>query len=128
MQPGKTISRTGTVCRGPAFWRRSSAARPHYSNSRRSPAAPRLILSGREAAFRNLGGVDHAFATFSRQEKITLFTVFATALNVLFYRYTGQEDIVLGIPLADRDLPELQTAIGFLLHTHALRTQISDDL
>ena len=58
---------------------------------------------------------------------MSLFTVFAAALDTLLYRYTGQEDIPLGIPLADRDRPELQSVIGFLLHTHVLRTQLSGD-
>ena len=64
----------------------------------------------------------------SRQEGVSLFTVFTAALDTLLYRYTGQEDILVGIPLADRDRPELQSMIGFLLHTHVLRTQLSGDL
>jgi amino acid adenylation domain-containing protein len=64
----------------------------------------------------------------SRQEKISLFTLFATALNTLLYRYTGSEDILFGVPLADRDRPELQSMIGFLLHVHVLRTRLSGDL
>ena len=64
----------------------------------------------------------------SRQEKVSLFTLFAAALDTLLYRYTGQEDVLLGIPLADRDRPELQSLIGFLLHTHVLRTRLSGDL
>ena len=65
---------------------------------------------------------------FSGQEHITLFVLFAAALNVLLFRYSGQEDIVVGIPLADRDRPELQSMIGFLLHTHALRIRLSGDI
>ena len=57
--------------------------------------------------------------------KVSLFTLFTAALDALLYRYTGQEDILLGIPLADRDRSELQSMIGFLLHTHVLRTQAS---
>ena len=64
----------------------------------------------------------------SRRERVSLFTFFTAALNTLLYRYTKQEDILLGIPLADRDRPELQSMIGFLLHTHVLRTQLSGDL
>ncbi len=41
------------------------------------------------------------------------------------FRYTGMEDISLGIPLADRDRPELEQMIGFLLHTHVLRAQLT---
>jgi hypothetical protein len=61
----------------------------------------------------------------SRRERVSLFTFFTAALNALLYRYTRQEDILLGIPLADRDRAELQSIIGFLLHTHVLRTQLS---
>ncbi len=64
----------------------------------------------------------------SQREKTSLFTLFTAALDTLLYRYTGQEDILLGIPLADRDRPELQSVIGFLLHTHVLRTQLGGDL
>ena len=59
-----------------------------------------------------------------RQEHISLFTVFAAALNTLLYRYTGQDDILVGIPIADRDRPELQSLIGFLIDTQVLRTDL----
>ena len=64
----------------------------------------------------------------SRSERITLFTFFAAALDVLLYRYAAQQDIPLGIALSDRDRPEFQSLIGFLLHTHVLRTQLSGDM
>ena len=59
-----------------------------------------------------------------RQEQTSLFTVFAAALNTLLHRYTGQDDILVGIPIADRDRPELQPLIGFLIDTHVLRTDL----
>jgi non-ribosomal peptide synthetase component F len=59
---------------------------------------------------------------------VSLFTIFTAALDSLLYRYTGQEDILVGIPLADRERQELQSTIGFLLHTHVLRTKLSQDL
>ncbi len=66
-----------------------------------------------------------ALRNSSRQEKTSLFTILAAALNTLIFRYTGTQDIPLGIPLADRDQQDLQSVIGFLLHTHVLRTQLS---
>ena len=60
-----------------------------------------------------------------QQEQTTIFNVFVAAMNTLFYRYTSQDDILLGIPIADRDRPELQALIGFLLDTHVLRTDLS---
>jgi amino acid adenylation domain-containing protein len=64
----------------------------------------------------------------SRREKISLFTFFTAALDALLYRYTGSEDILIGIPLADRDRPEVESMIGFLLHTHVLRTRVTGEM
>jgi amino acid adenylation domain-containing protein len=69
-----------------------------------------------------------ALRDLSKQAQTTPFTVFAATLNTLLYRYSGQEDILLGIPIADRDRMELQQVIGFLLHTQVLRTKLSGDM
>jgi amino acid adenylation domain-containing protein len=69
-----------------------------------------------------------ALRTSSRQERTSLLTIFAAALDIVLYRYTGTDDILLGLPIGDRDLPELQSTIGFLLHTHVLRTALSSDI
>jgi acyl-CoA synthetase (AMP-forming)/AMP-acid ligase II len=64
---------------------------------------------------------------FCQREQTTLFNVFIAALNTLLYRYAGQDDILLGIPIADRDRVDLQPLIGFLLDTHILRTDLSGE-
>ena len=69
-----------------------------------------------------------ALRDLGQRAETTLFSVFAAALNTLIYRYTGQEDILIGIPIADRDRMELQQLIGFLLHTQVLRTELSGDM
>jgi amino acid adenylation domain-containing protein len=72
-------------------------------------------------------GLTRDLRDLSKRTNTTLFTVLAAALNVLLYRYTGKEDILTGIPIADRDRQELQSVMGFLLHTHVLRTELSAD-
>jgi amino acid adenylation domain-containing protein len=62
--------------------------------------------------------------SLSRREQTSLFTAFAAALNALFYRYTGKDDILIGIPIADRDRPEVQSLIGFMIDTQVLRTDL----
>lgn len=51
----------------------------------------------------------------------TLFMVLIAAYNVLLFRYTGQEDIVVGIPTGGRLHPDLQNIIGMFANTIALR-------
>ena len=47
------------------------------------------------------------------------------AFKVLLYRYTGQEDIVVGTPIAGRNRQELEGLIGFFVNTLVLRTDLS---
>ena len=77
---------------------------------------------GARLRFRINRVLTEAFRQLSRREKKSLFALFTAAFDVLLYRYTGQEDILLGMPIAERDRPGFQSMIGFLLHTHVLRT------
>jgi amino acid adenylation domain-containing protein len=86
-----------------------------------------LSYRGAKRRFRLNPTLTKALRDFSQREKTTLFTLFTAALNTLLYRYTGSEDILLGIPIANRERPELQSVIGFLIHTHVLRTKLSGD-
>ena len=49
------------------------------------------------------------------------------AFNTLLCRYTGQEDIVVGTPMAGRNRVEIEPLIGFFINTLALRTDLSGD-
>ena len=49
------------------------------------------------------------------------------ALKVLLHRYTGQDDIVVGTPIANRTQAETEGLIGFFVNTLVLRTNLSDD-
>jgi amino acid adenylation domain-containing protein len=55
----------------------------------------------------------------------TLFMSLLACVNTLFYRYTGQEDIIIGSPIAGREHPDLEEQIGFYINTLALRTRFS---
>jgi amino acid adenylation domain-containing protein len=61
----------------------------------------------------------------SQREGVTLFMTLLAAFNVLLYRYTGQNDIVVGSPIANRNRVETENLIGFILNTLALRTDLS---
>ena len=62
----------------------------------------------------------------SRQHNVSLFMMLLALVDVLFYRYTGQEDIILGSPIAGRDHADLENQIGFYVNTLVLRDQISN--
>jgi amino acid adenylation domain-containing protein len=61
----------------------------------------------------------------SKREGVTLFMTLLAAFDVLLYRYTGQEDVVVGTPVAGRTRRELEGLIGFFVNTLVLRTDLS---
>ncbi len=61
----------------------------------------------------------------SKQEDVTAFMTLFAAFQVLLHRYTGQEDLVVGVPIANRNREELQNLIGFFVNSLVLRTDIS---
>ncbi|MDJ1168163.1 amino acid adenylation domain-containing protein [Roseofilum sp. BLCC_M154] len=64
----------------------------------------------------------------SQELGVTLFmTLFAT-FSTLLYRYSGQEDIVVGTPIANRNRSEIEGLIGFFVNTLVLRSQLDGDL
>jgi amino acid adenylation domain-containing protein len=63
----------------------------------------------------------------SRKESVTLFMTLLAAFQTLLYRYTGQEDIVVGSPIANRNRAEIEGLIGFFVNTLVLRSNFSDN-
>ncbi|UPK71698.1 non-ribosomal peptide synthetase [Chitinophaga filiformis] len=62
-----------------------------------------------------------------REQEATLMMGLAAIVKLLIYRYTGDKDIVLGLPVTGREHPDLQNQIGFFLNTIALRSQIDEE-
>ncbi len=62
-----------------------------------------------------------AVATLARREGATPFMILLAAFQTLLYRYTGQEDVLVGSPVAGRNRTELEGLIGFFVNTLVLR-------
>ncbi|HMG73720.1 MAG TPA: amino acid adenylation domain-containing protein, partial [Pyrinomonadaceae bacterium] len=69
-----------------------------------------------------------ALRTLSRNEGMTLFMVLLAAFDVLLWRRSGQEEIVVGSPVAGRTRSELEGLIGFFVNTLALRVRVEGNL
>ncbi|CAD5921078.1 non-ribosomal peptide synthase/polyketide synthase [Planktothrix agardhii] len=61
----------------------------------------------------------------TQEQGVTLFMTLLTAFDVLLYRYTEQEDILIGTPITNRNRSELEGLIGFFVNTLVLRTDLS---
>ncbi len=63
--------------------------------------------------------------TLAQQTGTTPFMILCAAFNILLYRYTGQTDLLIGTPIANRTRAELETLIGFFINTLVLRTDLA---
>ncbi|ASS74665.1 hypothetical protein CIG75_06565 [Tumebacillus algifaecis] len=70
------------------------------------------------SAIRALGG----------KQNLSPFMVTLAAYQALLYRYTGQEDLLIGTPVSLRKQQETQQLIGYLLNTLVIRTQVTPEL
>lgn len=109
-----------------AYWKQQLGGRlpmlqlpfdgPHTSTPTDKGARQRLTLDAELAA---------SMRTLCHQEGITLFMLTVAAFQTMLYRYSRQEDIIVGTPVANRNRVEIEQLIGFFINTLALRTQFS---
>lgn len=67
----------------------------------------------------------NALEIFSQEAGVTLFMTLLAAFQTLLHRYTGQTDIAIGSPIANRHRSELEGLIGFLVNSLVLRTNLA---
>ncbi|MEP7075450.1 MAG: condensation domain-containing protein [Acidobacteriota bacterium] len=68
-----------------------------------------------------------ALKAMGQREDVTPFMIFLTAFNVLLSRYSGQQDILVGSPTANRQQSETEDLIGAFANTLLLRSNLSGD-
>ncbi|WP_020479985.1 non-ribosomal peptide synthetase [Mastigocladopsis repens] len=81
-------------------------------------------FAGKKQSFQLSPTLSEALKTLSQREGVTLFMTLLAAFNTLLYRYTQQEDILVGSPIANRNRSEIEGLIGFFVNTLVLRTNL----
>lgn len=66
--------------------------------------------------------------SFATQEGGSLFINLLALVNTTLYRYTGQDDLIIGVPVAGREHPDLENQIGFYVNSLAIRTSVEKDV
>ncbi|MEV2240432.1 amino acid adenylation domain-containing protein [Micromonospora sp. NPDC049891] len=110
------------------YWVRQLRGAPAELNlSLARPRPPRKSYRGAALQLTVPPEVVRDLRALGRAEGATLFMVLAGAFQVLLGRLGGTEDVVVGTPVANRRLPELEPLIGLFVNTLALRTDLSGD-
>jgi non-ribosomal peptide synthetase component F/acyl carrier protein len=89
---------------------------------------PRPLVPSRRRAAKSIPlppELYQSLKALSRQEGVTLFVALLAAFKTLLYKYTAESDIVIGIPMANRNRAEVEPLIGFLANALPMRTDLS---
>ncbi|WP_172844448.1 non-ribosomal peptide synthetase [Tumebacillus algifaecis] len=82
---------------------------------------------GGNVSFRVTGERKEALLSLGQEMGTSLYMTLLAVYKTLLYRYSGQDDILVGSPIAGRGREEIEHLIGFFVNTLVLRTDLSDD-
>ena len=110
-----------------AYWRRQLADLSVLRLPTDRPRPPMSTFRGAVHTFHLAPEVADGLRGLSQRTRVTLFMTLLAGFQILLSRYSRQQDIVVGAPIAGRTRPELEALIGFFVNTLVLRTDLSGD-
>ncbi|WP_201376287.1 non-ribosomal peptide synthase/polyketide synthase [Ktedonobacter robiniae] len=109
------------------YWRTQLADAPSLEFPTDYPRPPVKTTNGALESIHLSDALRDSLLAVSKQEGVTLFMLLLAAFQVLLMRYTGQKDISVGTPIANRTREEVEHLIGFFINTLVIRSDLSGD-
>ncbi|MCP4657984.1 MAG: non-ribosomal peptide synthetase, partial [bacterium] len=110
------------------YWKRQLAGAPRaldLPTDRPRPA--RQSYRGRTLPAQVPAALTREVEALGRRHGATLFMTLLAAFKVLLHRYSGQDDVVVGSPISNRNRFEVEGLIGFFVNTQVLRSDLSGE-
>ncbi|OPF20219.1 non-ribosomal peptide synthetase [Microcystis aeruginosa KW] len=107
------------------YWKKQLTAAPpllELPTDKPRPATPNF--RGHSISFQIDSELTEKLKLLSQKSGVTLFMTLLAALNTLLFRYSGQDDILIGTPTANRNRQEIEPLIGFFVNTLVLRNSL----
>ena len=110
------------------YWKQQLGSNPSVLNLPTDyPRPTKLTYQGENEFFTLSPTLSQALKAICQQQGVTLYMLLLTAFKVLLHRYSQQDDIVVGTPIANRNREEIEGLIGFFVNTLVLRTDLADN-
>jgi amino acid adenylation domain-containing protein len=110
------------------FWRHAVAGVPDFLELPADhPRPPAQSFRGATLRSHLPAGLTVALRRLGRERGATLYMLLLAGFQVLLQRYAGQEDLLVGSPIAGRNRTEVEGLIGFFVNTLALRADLAGD-
>jgi amino acid adenylation domain-containing protein len=111
-----------------SYWTKQLAGAPavlELPTDRPRPAVQ--SFRGSALSFSCSPQVSQALRAFSKREGVTLYMTLLAAFAVLLQRYSGENEIVIGTPIANRNRMEVEGLIGFFVNSLAMHVKVGAD-
>jgi len=111
-----------------SYWKRQLQGAPPVLELPTDRPRPSVqTFKGANQSFTLSKDLSGALKQLCQTEDVTMFMLLLAAWQVILYRYTGQQDIVVGSPVANRNQTATEQLIGLFTNTLVLRTQLSTE-
>ena len=117
---------SGAVADQLDYWTRQLADVPPLELATDRPRPSVYRTEGAVLEFAVPAEVTSALTALARGRQTTLFAVLVAACQVLFARWSGQDDIAIGSVVSGRNRPELHDLVGFFVNTVVLRSTVDE--
>ncbi|HEX8272303.1 MAG TPA: amino acid adenylation domain-containing protein [Longimicrobiaceae bacterium] len=109
------------------FWKRHLEGAPALELPTDRPRPPVQSFRGAIHRFVLPAGLSDRLRRLAQRESVTLSMLLMAAFEVLLHRYSGQDDVVIGILAGNRNRAEIEPLIGFFINTLPVRTDLRGD-
>jgi amino acid adenylation domain-containing protein len=124
----KRLLDSDSAARQMDYWRRTLAGElPTLELPTDRPRPSVASYRGGMESFSFTREITEALKETAKAEGVTVYMLLLAAFKTLLYRYTAQEDILIGAPSDGRRRPEFASMLGFFLHTMVLRSRPNGD-
>ncbi|HEX6911984.1 MAG TPA: amino acid adenylation domain-containing protein, partial [Longimicrobium sp.] len=115
------------LARETAFWRGQLEGAPRLLELPTDRPRPAVASQDGDTRTFSVGaGVLNPLRALARQEGATLFMTLLAAWQLLLGRYAGQDDVLVGTPIAGRTREELEGVVGFFVNTLVIRARVGE--
>jgi amino acid adenylation domain-containing protein len=110
-----------------SYWQQQLANLPEPITLSEQPLPPRSPRVARTQCFSIADSTLNHLQQFTRDYGVTLYATLMAGFAALLHLYSGEDDIVIGTPLSNRNRKETEELIGCLINTLALRVNLKGD-
>ena len=110
-----------------SYWRRQLTGLPKLDLPADRPRPAMPSFRGSTFPLHVPAGLTVSLKRLSGEHEATLFMTMLAAFQALLHHYTGQDDIAIGSPVANRNRSEIEGLIGFFVNSLIMRTDFSGD-